>query len=217
MAMDPSRSSGHTEPLATLWSWLGQALLAYLLALLLTGCSEQSADHGTATLPRPDEGPAESGVASDGVADLEWQDLTPADWQSSEPFADADVAQLADDDPRARALMAELRTEWASAPTVAALDGRLVRLSGFVLPLATDTAGIDDFLLVPYFGACIHQPPPPANQTVHVTTAGAAYQGDMFDTVWVEGRLRVAHFSNELGDAGYAIHDARVTVYDQDP
>jgi hypothetical protein len=218
MAADRSRSLAPAERLATRWAWLGPTLLSCLLALLLTSCGEQTAEHGPPKSLHPDETSAESGAASDGVADLEWQDLTPGDWKPSSPFADADVAHLADDDPRARALMGQLRIELAAAPTVAALDDRLVRLSGFVLPLTAGTEEIKDFLLVPYFGACVHQPPPPANQTVHVTTAaGAAYRGEMFDTVWVEGRLHIEHYSNALGDAGYAINDARVRVYDQDP
>ena len=218
MAADRSRSLAPAERLATRWAWLGPTLLSCLLALLLTSCGEQTADHRTAKTPRPDNPSAESGAGSDGIADLEWQDLVPPDWQPSKPFADADVAHLADDDPRARALMGQLRIELAGAPTVPALDGRLVRLSGFVLPLTAGTKEIKDFLLVPYFGACVHQPPPPANQTVHVNTAtGAAYRGEMFDTVWVEGRLRIEHYSNALGDAAYAIDDARVRVYDQDP
>ncbi len=88
-----------------------------------------------------------------------------------------------------------------------------MRLPGFVVPLETDATEIAEFLLVPYFGACIHVPPPPANQTVHVLTAdGAAYRGELFDTVWVEGRMHVTPFSNELGDAGYRIDDAEVSA-----
>jgi hypothetical protein len=113
--------------------------------------------------------------------------------------------------------MAKLRALWAEAPVVDALDGLTVRLPGFVVPLETDATEISEFLLVPYFGACIHVPPPPANQTVHVVTAdGAPYRGELFDTVWVEGRMRVEHFSDELGDAGYRLEDASVSFYEDE-
>jgi uncharacterized protein len=72
------------------------------------------------------------------------------------------------------------------------------------------------FLLVPYYGACIHVPPPPANQTVHVLTReGTAFNGRLFDTVWVTGTMRVEHLSSELAEAGYRLEDASVTPYNE--
>ena len=48
------------------------------------------------------------------------------------------------------------------------LDGRYVLLPGYVVPLEFSDSRIIEFLLVPWVGACIHKPPPPANQIVHV-------------------------------------------------
>ena len=199
------------------------ALLAALLALLLAGCGEQS------TPPQPSSSdaagpdgtdqtiPAIADAAPGEVPELEWDDLIPADWQPEKLMADYDADNLTDDDPRADELMDKLKALWAEAPVVEALDGQRIRLPGFVVPLETDANEMAEFLLVPYFGACIHVPPPPANQTVHVLTAdGAAYQGELFDTVWVEGRMRVEQFSNELGDAGYRIEDAEVSLYEDE-
>ncbi len=127
-----------------------------------------------------------------------------------------DAESLTDDDPRAQELMDKLKALWAEAPVVETLDGRQVRLPGFVVPLEMDTARISEFLLVPYFGACIHVPPPPANQTILVTTPDdLPYEGGLFDTVWVEGRMRVEPFSDELGDAGYRIEEAKVSLYEE--
>jgi hypothetical protein len=93
----------------------------------------------------------------------------------------------------------------------------MIRLPGFVVPLDMDATEMREFLLVPYFGACIHVPPPPSNQTVYVVTAdGAAYRGDMFDTVWVEGTMHIERFSNELGEAGYRIDAVSVSPYEED-
>jgi hypothetical protein len=200
------------------------ALLPGLLVLWLTGCGEQTAPPPAAS-DRVDEEtvsteqtiPAIADAAPGEVPELEWDDLIPADWQPEKLMADYDADKLTDDDPRAAELMDKLKTLWAEAPVVEALDGQRVRLPGFVVPLETDATEIAEFLLVPYFGACIHVPPPPANQTVHVVTAdGAAYRGELFDTVWVEGRMRVEPFSNELGDAGYRIEDAEVSFYEDE-
>ena len=195
-------------------------LPACLLVFLLAGCGE---DAGTDTRSAAPPAGVDGGAADPGEVkvnlgpELEWDDLIPADWQPEKLMADYDADNLTDDDPRAGELMDKLKALWAEAPVVEALDGRDVRLPGFVVPLETDATEIAEFLLVPYFGACIHVPPPPANQTVYVITAdGAPYRGELFDTVWVEGRMRVEHFSDDLGDAGYRIENARVSAYDEE-
>ncbi|WP_245232488.1 DUF3299 domain-containing protein [Thiorhodococcus minor] len=71
------------------------------------------------------------------------------------------------------------------------------------------------FLLVPYFGACIHTPPPPASQTVYVVMpAGEPYQGGLFDTVWVTGTIHALTDRSALAAAGYRIDAERVTPYE---
>ncbi|MGB1007610.1 MAG: DUF3299 domain-containing protein, partial [Thalassobaculaceae bacterium] len=72
---------------------------------------------------------------------------------------------------RFMAFVAEIKE--VNAQTVGALDGQTVRLPGFVLPLTENGAAGDEFLLVPYVGACIHSPPPPPNQMVLVVPAGS--------------------------------------------
>lgn len=64
-------------------------------------------------------------------------------------------------------LLAKLRDEADKAPVVKALDGKKVRIAGFTVTLERNDQGVTEFLLVPYYGACIHTPPP-ANQIVHV-------------------------------------------------
>jgi hypothetical protein len=161
--------------------------------------------------------PEEVATAQNLGPDLEWDDLIPADWRPDKLFEQYDVDSIDDDDPRADELLDRLRTLWAEAPIVEALDGRSVRLPGFVVPLTTDATEIREFLLVPYFGACIHVPPPPPNQTVYVvTTEDGAYRGELFDTVWVTGTMHIERFSNDLGEAGYRIEAVDVSPYEEE-
>ena len=100
----------------------------------------------------------------------------------------------------------------------AGLDKRTVRLPGHVLPLTVSDAGVTEFLLVPYVGACIHVPPPPPNQIVVVRTKEPFEAVGVFATVWVTGRLSVEAATRKLslvdGTAAvpstYAMDAARV-------
>jgi hypothetical protein len=117
-----------------------------------------------------------------------------------------------DTDPRARALMDEVRAVWDAAPTVAALEGAAVRLPGYVVPLEEARGELKEFLLVPYFGACIHTPPPPANQIVFVTAPpGVKFRA--METVWVSGTLHTTRQTSYMGASGYRIEAAAVDRY----
>lgn len=147
--------------------------------------------------------------------ELEWDDLIPKDFRPDDLLAAYNADELSDDDPRAAELMAKLKELWKLAPVVKELNGELIKLPGFVVPLEGDGEVVTSFLLVPYYGACIHVPPPPANQTVYVKAGqGSAKIRELFETVWVTGRLSVQSTSSELGDAGYTISGARVEAYE---
>ena len=80
------------------------------------------------------------------------------------------------------------------------LEGQQVKIPGFILPFEYVESGkISEFLLVPYFGACIHSPPPPPNQIVFVTAEKALDIGQMWDPIWVLGTLRTTRHYNDLG------------------
>jgi hypothetical protein len=113
-------------------------------------------------------------------------------------------------------MLKDMRATLDSAPIVAELDGARVRLPGYVVPLDEAGAELKEFLLVPYFGACIHTPPPPANQIVFV----AAPKGTKFrtmDTVWVSGTLRATRQESVMGTSGYRIDAAVVEAYTGTP
>lgn len=96
------------------------------------------------------------------------------------------------------------------------LDGKEVRLPGFIVPLDLDDVGnIREFFLVPYFGACMHFPPRPPNQIVHVTVEEAFPLYSVWDPFWVEGAMRTEQHSTELGLAGYALQATKIEVYEE--
>ena len=105
--------------------------------------------------------------------------------------------------------------------TVENLEGKLVRMPGYALPLEFNGESVQEFLLVPYVGACIHVPPPPPNQIVFVTTRESYKAKDRYDPVWVTGRIRLQQTSKQLnltdgqGDipVGYNLEATHVEPY----
>lgn len=94
------------------------------------------------------------------------------------------------------------------------LNGKAVKLPGFMIPFDVTSAGVTTFMLVPYVGACIHTPPPPPNQLVFVTTA-RPWPGDrMWDPVWVYGRLSAQPLTTQIADVGYRMTAQKIEVYE---
>jgi hypothetical protein len=85
------------------------------------------------------------------------------------------------------------------------LNGKRVRIGGYVVPLDFEATTIKEFLLVPFVGACIHVPPPPANQIVYVKSKDGFAIGGQFDPVWVTGTMKTETAFTGLADAGYTI------------
>ncbi|AQZ93826.1 DUF3299 domain-containing protein [Halopseudomonas phragmitis] len=149
------------------------------------------------------------------VEELTWGDLVPPEARDmlGMPAPVHDLSQLAD------ALGDEFYGDPAvqvepAAPVVPELDGRQVRLPGYVVPLGiTERGEVDEFLLVPYFGACIHVPPPPSNQIVYVKSSQGIPLQDLYQPFWITGPMQVEHMESDLANAGYRIAGAQVEPY----
>jgi hypothetical protein len=104
-----------------------------------------------------------------------------------------------------------------------ALDGKTVRMPGYILPLEFSGKDITEFLLVPYVGACIHTPPPPPNQIVHVKSDKPVANVTVFSAVWVTGRLSAVSAKKTLSlvdgasdiNVGYSLQASVVELYKQ--
>ena len=103
-----------------------------------------------------------------------------------------------------------------SYKVVEELDGKLIRMPGFMLPLEYAKGGmVSEFLLVPYFGACIHVPPPPPNQIVYVISQKPIKAKGLWDPVWVTGKMSTKTNINDLGDAAYTLELTELEKYDE--
>lgn len=98
--------------------------------------------------------------------------------------------------------------------TLKKLEGKMVRIPGFVVPLDDFQDEGAEFLLVPYYGACVHTPPPPPNQIVMVGMSGKkAIKLNLFDAVWLSGRLKIASVESPYGTVGYQLEGLKVEPY----
>ena len=95
------------------------------------------------------------------------------------------------------------------------LDGSIVRVPGFVIPLEDNDQAVSEFLLVPYPMACIHVPPPPPNLIVHVKMdKGKKVAFDFYAPLWTEGRLKIQTTQNMYTESSVFMTGIRTEPYE---
>lgn len=93
-----------------------------------------------------------------------------------------------------------------SVKVIPELNDAKVSIPGFVVPLAYDAEErVTEFFLVPYFGACIHTPPPPPNQIVHVSYPGGLKLHSIYDAFFIDGTLYTSRVENDMAIAAYSM------------
>lgn len=147
--------------------------------------------------------------------ELDWPALIP----EGAPVQAPQLAPLHDLSQIGNALAAESAPpapqQSANAPVVQALDNQQVKLPGYIVPLEVSEEGrTSEFLLVPYYGACIHVPPPPSNQIVHIFSEMGVRVEDLYQPYWIEGRMQVKASSSELADTGYQMEAEKIYAYE---
>lgn len=160
----------------------------------------------------------QSGFSAKPAAEIEWDDLVPEGFvQPENPFLSMsreETDRLMDGSDESNALLEKLRANFNYAPVVPELDGKRIRIPAYITPLEFNANQmINEFLLVPYVGACIHVPPPPANQVVYVKSPKAIeYQG-MYEPVWATGIIRTETVESDLAESGYRLEVEKIEPY----
>ncbi|MCX7165149.1 MAG: DUF3299 domain-containing protein [Rhodocyclales bacterium] len=154
--------------------------------------------------------------AADDFKEIGWESLVPKGWDPTQDLkALLSSGKLKDSDPRAMEALEKMKALWDSAPTEPSLAGARIRLPGFAIPLEHKGNKVTEFLLVPYFGACIHSPPPPANQIVHAASRRPLANLRSMDPVWVSGTLSLQRADTPWGKAGYRLAVDKVAPYEE--
>lgn len=138
--------------------------------------------------------------------EITWEDLIPPGVPYSEIIGEGEMDEVNDTwNPIYDANATRLNE---------ALDGAYIRMPGYIIPLELGAKGVTTFLLVPYVGACIHVPPPPANQLVFVSSEDPWPSNQLWDPVWVTGVMRTQLQSTELGQTGYVLTAEEMEIYE---
>jgi hypothetical protein len=150
--------------------------------------------------------------------EIYWDELVPSEWarQMAKDFGKIykRADSMEDDDPRIEALYAKLRKRWDEAPISKKYIGKPIRISGYVVPLDAERSLNREFLLVPYFGACIHTPPPPANQIILVVPpVSGGLKIRSMDAIWVDGILSESRVDTDMGRSAYKLEAAKLAPF----
>jgi hypothetical protein len=159
---------------------------------------------------------------TNAVQTLEWTDLLPPEdlakmealpevsHEGGEGPANGLKQQMDGNDPASQAWAEVLQ----SANVRGELNGKKVKIPGFIVPIEYDEAqNISAFFLVPYFGACIHVPPPPPNQIIFVTNAKGLKADMIYNPFWIEGTLTTDTMSHDLANSAYSLKADTISEY----
>ncbi|WP_199609846.1 DUF3299 domain-containing protein [Flocculibacter collagenilyticus] len=142
-------------------------------------------------------------VSSNEIQEIFWDDLMPIGFEPEQSAVDHDATDLAS---------AQMSLD---APVVDSLNGKTVKIPGFVVPLEGNDTHVTEFLLVPFFGACIHVPPPPPNQIIHVKYPKGAAVDSLYDAVVLTGKISTKGWKGDIAQVGYTMEGITIAPYDE--
>ncbi|MEO0981337.1 MAG: DUF3299 domain-containing protein [Pseudomonadota bacterium] len=192
------------------------ASFAFVLAACGQAVSDEaSAEDSSIAAAAAAEAERAERISESGIRELGWEELLPEG--EEERLAELYQQQMAMlySSPIVEGGPGDVAIQIGTFNTVDELNGQTVRLPGYTVPFEFGAdAEITEFLLVPYYGACLHQPPPPPNQTVFVKTETPVRLKDLAQAVWVEGEILTETQESELADTAYTIRLTHLEDYE---
>lgn len=216
----------------------GASFGALVLATLLCACTQtpapsqqQASDNGAAA--RKAKAIADGAQAARALArsmgvqttpeKTDADGATPAEKPDSEGYVELDWLKMMPkedlealkNEPAVQHVGSARMKQFGTYHTVEAVTQRKIKLPGYVVPIESDDQGrMTEFFFVPFFGACIHVPPPPPNQIVYARLAKPIKTPEIWDPYWLRGELRIETRQNKLAGSAYTMSDASLVPYD---
>lgn len=169
------------------------------------------------------------GQSSGKFTTIQWTDLIPEDDLQALLNPPEYLDDISDGSPQdlianqirgaiEQASDSRYRQALTSTRIIAEYHGRYIRMPGFIVPLEHgENQKVTQFFLVPYFGACIHLPPPPPNQIVLVDYPRGLDLADIYQPFWISGEMETTVTENELATAAYRMTAEVIQPYMDEP
>ncbi len=204
---------------------------------LLTACGETDEKTKASNHVVSDQGQAKTKTSEPAIGALisdlksivndDDDDYRELDWKELAPESDAEKKLIAKYQPQidkipegsdATPLYDKMIAEFNALPANPKLDGQKIKLPGYVTVLEQNKGLVSEFLLVPYYGACIHVPPPPLNNTllIKLKKNQRLHMDDIYLPVWVKGIIHTKNTKTDLATAGYLIENAEVKLFENE-
>lgn len=188
---------------------LGISLLTLAVATPVLGITAPSAQSTSApAVGTPAPKAASQNARKQTIRELDWEELIPE--ESRERF-------LAGPPPAVHDYLGEggmAAQQIMDFSVNKSLNGSTVKIPGFIVPLDIGKDGlVSEFFLVPYFGACIHVPPPPPNQIVYVRMNKGIALDSIYEAYWITGKLKASNKTTRLGASAYQLDGSKVEIY----
>jgi hypothetical protein len=150
--------------------------------------------------------PATDGLPKSDVREIDWLELLPPEDLKA-------LEEMPEIDHQGQMQMPQAMT---STKTVAAMDGVKGKVPGYLVPIAfDDNQRVTEMFLVPYFGACVHVPPPPPNQLIYIKPRNPVELGNLWDAYWVHGTMRASLVENAMATSAYALELDRLELIEE--
>jgi len=202
-----------------------RCVFALCLVLPLAGCGPEPQD--AATTSTTDAAPASAQTIQ--YRDVEWTDLMPKEDLEALLNPPEDIMNIPDGSEMdqisgqisnaiAQASDSRYQQALSSTKVVEDFNNQQIRIPGFIVPIDFDDNQMTTrFFLVPYFGACIHVPPPPPNQIILVDYPKGIKVDELYDPFQISGLLKTSLFQHEMATSAYLLEAANVELYVETP
>jgi hypothetical protein len=143
--------------------------------------------------------------------------LNPPDFWSIKDGSEQDSLDGLSDDWLDDESVQRFKQAMKSTNVIRTYENKKIRIPGFVVPLISgDSNKVTEFFAVPYFGACLHMPPPPPNQIIYASSSDGIEVENLYEPFWFEGTLTIETNQNVLGTSAYRLILDRVLPYEDE-
>lgn len=150
--------------------------------------------------------PATGGAPTGDTREIDWLELLPPE----------DLKALEEMPEVSHDGQMQMPQVMASTKTVLAMSGVKGKVPGYLVPISFDeNQRVTEMFLVPYFGACVHVPPPPPNQLIYIKPENPIELGNLWDAYWVHGTVQASLTQNAMATAAYSLRLERLELIEE--